>query len=393
MAGSNQAASDALPPARLGKRPSNRYNAAELAGAFGDLGTLIPFVVGYLTVMKLDACGVLFMFGVSAILTGWYYKTPIPVQPMKAIGSAAIGAAGAISPAMVCAACLFTGAFWLVAGATGTVKIASSLAAKPVVHGIMLGLGLSFMTQGIQMMRGAPWLAAAGVVVTFALLGREKIPAMFGLLVVGLAAAVWMSPSPELWRPLLQPTFRLPHLSFAGVTWQQFLQGSVVLALPQIPLTLGNAVIAVRAENDRLFPDRPVTERRLALTQGLINLAAAPLGGIPMCHGAGGMAAHVRFGARTGGSVVMLGAILLVLGLLYSSAVGALFDAFPKAILGVMLFFAGCELASSIRGSGSDRNDVYVMVAVAGCAMWNMGAAFVVGVLLHTAVRRTWIRL
>ena len=216
---------------------------------------------------------------------------------------------------------------------------------------------------------------------------------MFGLLVVGLAATVWMSPSPEVWRSLLQPTFRLPHLVFAGMTWQQFLQGAVLLALPQIPLTLGNAVIAVRAENDELFPDRPVTERRLALTQGLINLAAAPLGGIPMCHGAGGMAAHVRFGARTGGSVVMLGTILLVLGLFYSSAVGTLFAAFPGAILGVILFFAGSELASSIRGIGSDRSDVSVMVVVAGFAMWNMGAAFVVGVLLHAAIRRSWIRL
>ena len=393
MAGSNEGARAPLPPARPMTRASNRYDLAELAGAFGDLGTLIPFVVGYITVMKLDACGILFMFGVSAILTGWYYKTPIPVQPMKVIGSAAIGAAGAVSPAMVCAAGLFTGAFWLVAGATGTVKIASALAAKPIVHGIMLGLGLSFMTQGIQMMRGAPWLAAVGVIVTFMLLGREKIPAMFGLLVVGLAAAVWVSPSPAFWWPLLQPTFRLPHLAFSGMTWQQFLQGSVLLALPQIPLTLGNAVIAVRAENDELFPDRPVTERRLALTQGLINLAAAPLGGIPMCHGAGGMAGHVRFGARTGGSVVMLGGILLVLGLCYSHAAGALFDAFPRAILGVVLFFAGCELARTIRSIGSDRHDVYVMLVVAGFAMWNMGAAFMVGIALHGALQRGWIRL
>jgi len=381
------------PSAGRRKRPANRYDLAELAGAFGDLGTLIPFVVGYLTVTRLDAFGILVMFGVSAILTGWYYKTPIPIQPMKAIGSAAIGAAGAVSPAMVCAAGLFTGLFWLVAGATGTVKLASALAATPIVHGILLGLGLTFMTQGIQMMRPDPWLAAAGLAVTFALLARPAIPAMFGLMLVGLAAVIWMSPSSDAWWPLLMPTFRLPRFALADMTWQQFVAGSALLAIPQIPLTLGNAVIAVRAENNELFADRPVTERQLAVTQGLINLAAAPLGGIPMCHGAGGMAGHVRFGARTGGSVVMLGGMLLVLGLCYSHAVGALFEAFPRAILGVILFFAGSELAITIRKMSTEKGDVYVMLVVAAVAMWNMGAAFVAGVALHAALRRAWIRL
>ena len=381
------------PTAESRPRASNRYDLTELAGAFGDLGTLIPFVIGYMTVLRIDASGILLMFGVSAMLTGWYYKTPIPVQPMKAIGGAAIGAAGAVTPAMVCAAGLVTGVFWIAAAATGTVKFASALAARPIVLGILLGLGLSLMTQGIQMMLVTPWLAAAGLVVVFALLARPKFPAMFGLMLVGTIAALWMSPSPEAWWPLLRPTFRLPQLAVTGMSWQQVLRGTVLLALPQIPLTLGNAVIAVRTENNDLFPDRPVSERQLAMTQGLINLVAAPLGGIPMCHGAGGMAGHVRFGARTGGAVVMLGMILTGLGLFYSHAVGVLFGAFPAALVGVILFFAGAELARAIRGLGSDRNDVYVVLVVAAFAMWNMGAAFLAGIAVHAALRRGWIRV
>src|SRR5512142_3355724 len=117
----------------LGK---NRYDHVELAGAFGDLGTLIPFVVGYIAVMKLDPLGILFMFGLSELAVGLYYKTPIPVQPMKAIGGAAIAAGGAISPGMICGAGLFTGLFWFLAGATRTVNVVTGLAAKPIIRGI-----------------------------------------------------------------------------------------------------------------------------------------------------------------------------------------------------------------------------------------------------------------
>ncbi len=366
---------------------------AELAGAFGDLGTLIPFVVGYITVVKIDALGILFMFGISAMVAGWYYKTPIPVQPMKAIGGAAIAAGGAISPGVVCGAGLFTGVFWLVAGATGTVNVVTRLATKPVMHGILLGLGLSFMTQGIVMMRATPWLAAVGLGLTYVLLTHRKNLAMFALLLVGTAAALWMEPSLDAFLVSLRPAVRLPQLALSGVTWNQFLEGSIVLALPQIPLTLGNALIAVREENNRLFPDRPVTVRTLAVFQGLINLAAAPLGGIPMCHGAGGMAGHVRFGARTGGSLVMLGFLLVILALFFSRSAGILFEAFPKAILGVILFFAGGELAVTIREIGTKRDDVYVMLVVAAFAMWNMGAAFLAGILLYQALQRGWVRL
>jgi MFS superfamily sulfate permease-like transporter len=249
------------------------------------------------------------------------------------------------------------------------------------------------MSQGVALMRTGPWLAAAGLVIAFAQLARPRIPAMFALMALGLAAAAWVAPAPGAWLPLLRPVFELPGLTLEGLRWTDFVQGTLVLAIPQIPLTLGNAVIAVRAENDELFPDRPVTERQLAITQGLMNLASAPLGGVPMCHGAGGMAGHVRFGARTGGSVVMLGAMLLVLALFYGHAVGGMFAVFPKAILGVILFFAGVELALTLRAAGSDRSDIYVVVIVAGFAMWNMGAAFVAGILLHQSLRRGWIRV
>jgi hypothetical protein len=83
---------------RLG---GNAYNLRELAGAFGDLGTLIPFLIGYITISKMDPVGVLVSFGLFKIIVGLYFKTPVPIQPMKAIGTAAISHAGMLSAGKV----------------------------------------------------------------------------------------------------------------------------------------------------------------------------------------------------------------------------------------------------------------------------------------------------
>jgi MFS superfamily sulfate permease-like transporter len=372
----------------------NRYSPLELAGAFGDLGTLIPFVAGYIAVTKMDPLGILFTFGLCEIAVGLYYKTPIPVQPMKAIGGAAIASGGAVNPGMICGAGLFTGLFWLLAGTTRTVDFVSRFAAKPIIRGIVLGLGLLFVTEGIRMMLTMPWLGGIGLAVTFILLTRPRFPAMFALLILGVAAACLLDPHHAKQLLSVHPALQMPNFTFAGrMRWSDFAAGMLVLAIPQLPLTMGNAIIAIRAENNDLFPDRPVSDRMMATSQGIINLVVAPFGGIPLCHGAGGMAGHVRFGARTGGSLVMLGVILMALALFFSNSVGLLFQIFPPSILGVILLFAGIELAITIKDIGNKREDVYVMLLVAGFAMWNMGAAFLAGIILHQALQRKWLKV
>ncbi|MDA8126239.1 MAG: putative sulfate/molybdate transporter [Deltaproteobacteria bacterium] len=369
----------------------NRYDRMEWAGAFGDLGTLIPFVVAYITIVKVDPLGLLLMFGIAKIASGLYYRTPFPIQPMKAIGAAAI--AGGISPAALFASGLTTGLFWLLAGATGAIRPIAKLATKPVVRGIVLGLGLSFMLEGVHRMISAPLLAGIALVATYLLLTNPKIPAMFVLLLIGGGAAVIMDP--KLLSELAQVHigFKLPAFSLSAMTWNDVITGTLLFTLPQIPLTLGNAVIAITAENNELFPDRKVTEKKVAISQGIMNLIAPLFGGVPMCHGAGGMAGHVRFGAKTGGALVILGSLVVLVALFFSDSVAIFFRIFPNAILGVILFFAGSELAIGVRDIGDKKSDFYVMLIVAAFAMWNMGAAFLIGVILDSSLRRDWIKI
>ena len=373
------------------QKAKNLYSKMEWAGAFGDVGTLIPFVVAYITIVKVEPLGLLFMFGLALIASGFYYRTPLPIQPMKAIGAAAI--AGGISPAALFGAGLSTGLFWLLAGATGAIRPISRLATKPVVRGIMLGLGLSFMVDGVHRMTSAPVLAGIALVVTYLLLTNPRIPAMFMLLVIGAVSAVIMDPQLMSELAKIRIGFKLPVFSLSAMTWNDLVVGTLLFTLPQIPLTLGNAVIAIVAENNALFPDRKVTEKKIAISQGVMNLVAPIFGGVPMCHGAGGMAGHVRFGAKTGGALVILGSLLVLIALFFSDSVAVFFRIFPNAILGVILFFAGSELAIVVRDIGDKKSDFYVMLVVAAFAMWNMGVAFLVGVILDNSLRRGWLKI
>jgi MFS superfamily sulfate permease-like transporter len=136
-----------------------------------------------------------------------------------------------------------------------------------------------------------------------------------------------------------------------------------------------------------------VSPRLLAIDHGLMNLVAAPLGGVPMCRGAGGMAGHVRFGAHTGGALVILGAILVGGALFYADSVSTVLRLFPLPVLGVILFFGGMELAASVNAETYSRADRMVLVVTAGVALWNMGAAYLAGLLMYYASRQGIIRL
>jgi len=187
--------------------------------------------------------------------------------------------------------------------------------------------------------------------------------------------------------------FRLPELTFGRISWKELLSGFVILGLPQAPLTLGNAIIGTVAENNQYFPDRKVTAKTISLDHGVMNLISTCIGGVPMCHGAGGMAGHIRFGARTGGALVILGLIVLLTGLFLSDSVALLFQVFPRPILGVILFFAGVELALVVKDVKLKKQNLFVLLVTAGTAMWNMGVAYLAGLILYYGLQRRWFKV
>jgi MFS superfamily sulfate permease-like transporter len=124
-----------------------------------------------------------------------------------------------------------------------------------------------------------------------------------------------------------------------------------------------------------------------------MNFASAAVGGVPMCHGAGGMAGHVAFGARTGGALIILGTILLVVAIFFSGSVETLFRVFPASVLGVILFLTGAQLALGSCQFSQDKGERFATLVTAAFAMWNVGAAFLVGLGVFHIAKRGWLRL
>lgn len=385
---------DAKAPAAGGS--SLRFDRSEWAGAFGDLGTLVPFLLAYVTVVGIQPAGMLMAFGVALVAAGFYFRTPFPVQPMKAIGAVAVtGAAqtAVVTPEAVAVAALATGLIWLAFGFTGAAEGVAKWVGRPITLGITLGLGLAFMLDGTRMMATGLWLSVPLLLVTILLLSNRALLAMFLVLAMGVAWAVIADPAVANAVARVEPGLQFPSWPFGDLTWEAVFVGIVLLAFPQVPLTLGNAVIAPVEFNNREFADRPITERKVAISTGIMNTAGSLIGAVPMCHGAGGMAAQVSFGARTGGAPVILGVLLVVLALFFSESIAILLRLFPAPALGVMLFLAGVQLALGSCDFSKDKGERFVTLGTAALTIWNVGVAFLFGIAVLWIVRRGWLRL
>lgn len=162
----------------------------------------------------------------------------------------------------------------------------------------------------------------------------------------------------------------------------------ILAGIAQIPLTLTNAVIAVTALLKDYFPEKPVSERKLLLNMGIVNVTVPFFGGFPMCHGAGGLAGQYTFGARTGGANIMEGVIEISLGLFLSKSILNLFSVFPMSIVGAMLFYVSYELVKLVRDIKS-YPEIFVMLLTAIVSIVsNMAIGFAAGIVTFYFIKR-----
>ena len=316
----------------------------EFGGACGDLGTFIPHVIGAMTVAGLAPVGVLFGFGVFLISTGLFYGLPMPVQPMKAV-SAVILTDG-LHPGEVAAAGLMLGLVLLVLGITGWIGRLARMIPQSVSAGLQLGLGLLMGVLGIKLVLETPWTGFGSLAVLLLLSRIPRCPA--APIVLGAAAVVgWMSNGLAVHDIGFSPS--LPRLVIP--TWTEFWRSIEIAVIPQLSLTMTNAVIVTASLSRELFPASAsiASERNLALSSGLANVLLCPLGAMPMCHGAGGLQAQYRFGGRTGMTSIIFGVVLLVLAVGFADRAASLFSIIPIGAVGALLILAGTDLAISRR--------------------------------------------
>jgi len=387
------------------------FNRMEFSGGLGDLGTLLPLSVGMILVNGLSPVGVFFSIGLFYILSGIYYGITVPVQPMKVIGAYAI--AMTLSASQIAASGLLVGLFLLVIGGTGAIGLLGKYIPKSVIRGVQMSTGALLMAQGVkfvagtstfQLLHGAaePYLnlqsigplpiglclGIIGSIMTLFFLDNKKLPA--GLLVILSGVAFGLLFGTHEGFAKFMPGIYLPNLlSFGFPTGADFSFALLILVLPQLPMTLGNAVIANADLSHQYFgkASERVTYRALCFSMGLANLFCFFVGGIPLCHGAGGLAAHYRFGARTAGSNLMIGLVFVGLAIFLGIHSLAIVYLIPFSVLGILLIFAGSQLALTVIDM-KERRDLFVSMIMLGITLAsNLAVAFGAGILLAYALK------
>lgn len=356
------------------ERVDAKFLASELTGAFGDAVTVLPIVASLALLTDVSLPHVLLGFGVFQVVWGAWYRLPVSVEPMKALAALAI--AGVLSYPELLVVGVAAGAILLAVGATGTLSRVEPWLATPVIRGVQLAVALLLLDAGFGLAIAGPGMAAVGVAVALgvALVGYPR-GATLVVLGVGLAVAVSAAGLPAVRVPGTPP---LPVERALRVS-----SGDVLTAgAAQLAMTVGNAAVATSLLFGDLF-DADVSADELATSMGTMNLLAAPLGTIPMCHGSGGLAGKYAFGARTGLANGLLGVGYVLLALV---AGGGLLAAFPMALLGVLLAAVAAQL-----GRSALRTEDLALTALVGVLglLTNVGAALVVGVAVDRG--RRWL--
>jgi len=361
---------------------SVRFYVREFSGALGDLGTFLPLSIALAVTCGMDFGLILIFAGIMNIISGWLFRQPIPVQPMKAIAAVAI--AEGFTPGVITSAGMAVGAVMLALALTGGVSWCVRIVPRSVVLGIQAGVGVKLAWTGLRWLGelpivGTDSIAVAAIVGVIILLfaKHNRRPLLLYIVLAGFGL-LWIEHSDAFtgWSLLA------PRLTIALPTAREVWLGVTHGALPQLPLTLLNSIIALSALSAEYFPGRGVSPKRVAVSVGAMNLLSIPFGAMPMCHGAGGLAAQYRFGARTGVSVIMLGALKIVLGLALSGVLLSVLQRYPASVLAVMVIAAGLTLASSACSSLHGRSLIVISAMTLSIVLTDTLTGFLIGIAI-----------
>jgi SulP family sulfate permease len=360
---------------------------------------MLPLVLALISLNGVDATAAFVGIGLTYLLVAFVYRLPIPVQPLKSVSGVAL-ALGLPAVAIV------TGAIWnavafLTMGTFGVERWIQKAFPKPVVRGIQLGLAWLLINSAWKLISATPkgwegglsfsrntiswlWVLVVGAAffLFIFLLARRNLAAL-GVIFFGIGISGF-----HLGLPPLSLHLTLPRLLPLIPNWNQLWQGLWLLALPQIPLSLGNSVYATADAAKQYFAEKAdrVTERKLMLTMGASDAMTAMIGGVPLCHGCGGLTAHYRLGARSGGAPLMIGSAFLLLGLFGGQSSMNLFRLIPLPVLGILLAYVGIQhvlLARDLRGFQNLATALVVLVLT----IWsgNLAIGFISGAIFFYA--------
>src|SRR5215216_1298741 len=353
-----------------------------------------------ITLNGLNATAVFAVAGLVYMGTALYFRVPVPVQPLKAFAAAAI-ALHLSAETLAAGALLMAGAMAVLA-ITGTAGWLAQRFPTALVRGIQASVALLLAKAAIELAQKGNWdglppidptvslfIAAACCVVLLGVAGDRWLPG--SLMVLGAGAAIGIGVD------------GLPSgvgLGPEGISWSlpnvpDFVTALTALVLAQIPLTFGNSVVATADAERAYFGERArrVDPPRLASSISFANVAAGLTGGLPVCHGAGGVTAHYRLGARSAAATLAAGGLFLALALTLGDSLPALLRLLvPGALAGMLLFVAIQHAMLAARLERLDERLIAAGVGLVTLLSGNLAIGFGAGIVVRVARARSGSR-
>ena len=359
------------------EKKNKKFTLREFGGAFGDWGTLIPFIIGYISIVGLSPAGIFLTLGITNIILGLKFNLPLPVQPQKTIGTVAISEGW--TPDIVISTGFGTGVIWLVLGFSKKLNYIVSKVPIIAVRGIQLGLAFILGWTGILLFTENIFLGLISISIILLLIKNKPIPSAIVLTLGGVLLMIITGVI-----NITELEFGIPILSFRIPTWNNFIYGMLYAGIAQLFLTLTNVMIATVVLIKELFPEKEgIDANTLAFNMGAMNLINPFFMGMPLCHGSGGFMAQYAFGARTGGSMILEGIMELFLGLFFSETLFILFTEFPMAILGAMLIYTAFLLGKIAFRDFNIKSFLIILTSAIISYLFNIAIGFLVGLVLY----------
>jgi hypothetical protein len=364
---------------RQSESTPKKFTLREFGGAFGDWGTLIPFIIGYISIVGLSPAGIFLTLGITNIILGIKFNLPLPVQPQKTIGTVAISSNPPWTTEMVISTGFGTGVIWLLLGFSKKLNKIVNKVPIIAVRGIQLGLALILGWTGIMLFSSDFILGFISIAIILILIKNKPIPSAIVLTIGGIILIIITGTI-----NIAELQFGIPELVFQFPKWEDFLLGMLYAGIAQLFLTLTNVMVATVVLIKELFPEKEsIDANTLAFNMGAMNLINPFFAGMPLCHGSGGLMSQYAFGARTGGSMILEGIMELILGLFFSNALFEIFDKFPMAILGAMLIYTSFLLGRIAIKDFKLKSFTIILISAIICFFFNIALGFLVGLVLY----------
>lgn len=372
----------------------NKFGLNEWTGAVGDLGTTLPLAFALVVINGFPPERIFFLWGIVYVLSGWIFKVPLSVQPLKAM--AVIAIAKGYSPELISSTAFFYGILFVVLSLTGAISWLQKWFSPALVKGIQLGIGLILAQKAIQLVLEKGFLLSmpdsslyagiglllASILILSVFQFKFNFPVALILIVISIIGVRLFGADESVAASIGSPaSFTIPKFSI-------LFDAIIYLILPQIPLTLGNAVYAANDACHTFWKNQStrVNTKRLSASIGLSDFMIGLFGGFPVCHGAGGIGAHAQFGAKTGGATIIIGSVFILFALI--TPISNFLFFIPVPLLAAMLLFDSYRMGILVKKLGlSPQLTVAVLVGLISFITRNLTIALIAGLVAEQMIK------